>query len=115
MAAGIASTLAPQLRIASAGTAPGTGVNTESAQALAEIGIDISEHRPHPVTPELIAAADLVVVLGDEAQLDTGDVPMVRWQTDEPSTRGIDGMDRMRLVRDDIAARVADLLGADGQ
>ena len=30
--------------------------------------------------------------------------------TDEPSERGIGGIERMRLVRDDIAARVADLL-----
>jgi len=29
---------------------------------------------------------------------------------DEPSERGIGGIERMRLVRDDIAARVADLL-----
>ena len=32
------------------------------------------------------------------------------WDTDEPSERGIDGIERMRLVRDDIADRVADLL-----
>jgi arsenate-mycothiol transferase len=31
------------------------------------------------------------------------------WDTDEPSERGIDGIERMRLVRDDIAARVGDL------
>jgi arsenate-mycothiol transferase len=31
------------------------------------------------------------------------------WNTDEPSERGIDGIERMRLVRDDIASRVADL------
>jgi arsenate-mycothiol transferase len=31
------------------------------------------------------------------------------WDTDEPSERGIDGIERMRLVRDDIAARVTDL------
>jgi arsenate-mycothiol transferase len=31
------------------------------------------------------------------------------WDIDEPSERGIDGIKRMRLVRDDIAARVADL------
>ncbi len=29
---------------------------------------------------------------------------------DEPSDRGIDGIERMRLVRDDIAERVASLL-----
>jgi arsenate-mycothiol transferase len=33
------------------------------------------------------------------------------WDTDEPSERGIDGIDRMRLVRDDIAARVEQLTG----
>ena len=32
------------------------------------------------------------------------------WDTDEPSERGIEGMERMRLVRDDIDRRVQDLL-----
>jgi hypothetical protein len=54
---------------------------------------------------------DVVVTLGREARVDP--VPDTRfecWDTDEPSERGIDGIERMRLVRDDIAARVADLL-----
>jgi arsenate-mycothiol transferase len=42
---------------------------------------------------------------------EVGEVPLVAVVTDEPSTRGIDGIERMRLVRDDIAARVADLRG----
>ena len=33
-----------------------------------------------------------------------------RWLTDEPSLRGIEGMQRMRLVRDDIDARVRSLI-----
>ena len=33
-----------------------------------------------------------------------------RWVTDEPSTRGIEGMERMRLVRDDIDERVRGLI-----
>ena len=33
-----------------------------------------------------------------------------RWRTDEPSHRGIEGMERMRLVRDDIDARVRSLI-----
>ena len=40
-------------------------------------------------------------------------VPGTRFETcdnGEPSERGIGGIERMRLVRDDIAARVADLL-----
>ncbi len=32
------------------------------------------------------------------------------WDTDEPSERGIDGIERMRLVRDDINTRVQHLL-----
>ncbi|MDT5328443.1 MAG: arsenate-mycothiol transferase [Mycobacterium sp.] len=51
-----------------------------------------------------------MVILGREAQVDpvTG-TRFENWDTDEPSVRGIDGIERMRLVRDDIAARVADL------
>ena len=32
-----------------------------------------------------------------------------QWITDEPSERGLDGIERMRLVRNDIAARVRKL------
>jgi arsenate-mycothiol transferase len=45
--------------------------------------------------------------LGREAQLDVPPGTDLRnWDTDEPSERGIDGVERMRLVRDDIATRV---------
>ena len=56
------------------------------------------------------AAADVVVTLGREAHVD--EVPgtaFETWDTDEPSERGIAGIERMRLVRDDIARRVDDL------
>ena len=102
----------------SAGTAPGTAVNALSAQVLAEVGVDITGHRPKAVTEELLRAADLVVVLGREAQLEPpAGTRVVTWETDEPSARGIEGIERMRLVRDDIADRVRDLaaeLGAPG-
>jgi hypothetical protein len=53
----------------------------------------------------------LVVTLGREAHVDPVDgVRIINWDTDEPSERGIGGIDRMRLVRDDIAARVEQLL-----
>lgn len=60
-------------------------------------------------------AGDVVVTLGRETHVDP--VPGTQfegWDTDEPSERGIDGIDRMRLVRDDIAAGLrvlADQLG----
>ena len=56
------------------------------------------------------------MVLGSEAHVEpVGGTPVEVWETDEPSARGIEGAERMRLVRDDIAARVealAERLGA---
>jgi arsenate-mycothiol transferase len=61
----------------------------------------------------MVAAADLVVALGREAVVESvGGTAVVNWDTDEPSERGIDGIERMRLVRDDIATRV-DALAAE--
>lgn len=94
----------------SAGTKPGAAVNELSAQALAEVGVDIYGNTPTLVDPQVIRDADIVVVLGREARLDpVPGVVVETWETDEPSERGIEGIERMRLVRDDIAARVADL------
>ncbi|WP_280489966.1 low molecular weight phosphatase family protein [Nocardia carnea] len=91
----------------SAGTDPGENLNALSVAALAEVGVDISGGVPKPVDAGLLARADLVVILGREAQLNVPDgVRVLRWETDEPSQRGIEGIERMRLVRDDIAARV---------
>ncbi|QWC84193.1 low molecular weight phosphatase family protein [Nocardioidaceae bacterium] len=102
--------------VASAGTDPGTAPNALSVQVLAEVGVDIAGHVPRRLTPELVAGADRVVVLGREAQVDGAGTRVETWETDEPSVRGIEGIERMRLVRDDIAARVRRLaheLGID--
>ncbi|GGM09844.1 putative arsenate reductase [Nakamurella endophytica] len=111
MAAGLMrKTAGDTVEVDSAGTDPGSTINALSAQTLAEVGVDISGNSPKSVTPELIAAADLVVVLGREATVDPVDgTPVEVWDTDEPSERGIDGLERMRLVRDDIAHRVDQL------
>ncbi|PPF44437.1 phosphatase [Pseudoclavibacter sp. AY1F1] len=98
------------VQVTSAGTTPGGALNVESVESLAELGIDVGDEHPKPLTPAMLDSADLIVVLGDEAQLPDGvTVPVERWITDEPSERGIAGMERMRLVRDDIRARVAEL------
>ena len=111
MAAGLMrQTAGDQVDVASAGTRPGDSLNELSVATLREVGVNISEQRPRPVTEELVAAADLVITLGRDAHIEP--VPGTRvenWVTDEPSERGIQGIERMRLVRDDIAARVVDL------
>lgn len=81
MAAGLMRRIAAtNLHVTSAGTHAKTAVNDLSVQALAEVAVDISDHRPA--------------------------TNIQRCDTDEPALRGIDGIDRMRIIRDDIAARV---------
>ncbi|MCU1633003.1 MAG: phosphatase [Micrococcaceae bacterium] len=100
-----------RITVMSAGTAPGTSINALSAESLAELGIDISGGTPKPVTDDAQHAADVVVILGSEARVqEVAGTRYERWETDEPSTRGIEGMERMRLVRDDIDVRVHHLL-----
>lgn len=111
LAAGLMNQLADGgVAVYSAGTKPGASLNPQSVEALAELGIDITGEHPKPVTEDVLDAADVVVVLGNEAKLEPRDGKRFEvWETDEPAERGIEGMERMRLVRDDIKARVAKL------
>ncbi|MCX6468273.1 MAG: low molecular weight phosphatase family protein [Corynebacteriales bacterium] len=112
MAAGLMRKVAGEtVDVHSAGTRPGSVVNDQSAEALLEVGVDISAERPRAIDPDLLARMDVVVTLGREATVDSVPGPVFEnWDTDEPSTRGIEGMERMRLIRNDIAARVDDLV-----
>jgi arsenate-mycothiol transferase len=111
LAAGLMNQLAQgTVTVHSAGTKPGQSLNPQSLESLAELGIDITGEYPKPVTDEVLDTADVVVVLGSEAKLEPREGKRFEvWETDEPSTRGIEGMERMRLVRDDIKARVQKL------
>ncbi|EME66985.1 putative arsenate reductase [Rhodococcus ruber BKS 20-38] len=93
-----------RIAVHSAGTAPGAALNALSVQVLEEVGAPVDGEYPKPIDPQLLRAVDLVVTLGRDARVDAAHVE--NWDTDEPSERGIDGIERMRLVRDDIAARV---------
>ncbi|MGO2026525.1 MULTISPECIES: low molecular weight phosphatase family protein [Brevibacterium] len=112
MAAGLMSDIAgASVEVVSGGTKPGTSLNQLSVDSLAEWGIDISEGSPKPITEADLAAADVVVTLGREAKVGAPEGTEVEnWDTDEPSERGIEGIERMRLVRDDISARTKELL-----
>ncbi|MEN4473953.1 low molecular weight phosphatase family protein [Mycolicibacterium cosmeticum] len=99
------------VRVYSAGTKPGTVVNALSAASLAEVGVDISAEHPKPVDLQLLREVDLVVTLGREARVEpVSGTAFENWDTDEPSERGIDGIERMRLIRDDTATRVTELI-----
>ena len=97
------------VEVHTAGTKPGSALNSQSVDSLAEIGADVDGEAPKPIDPELLARVDRIVVLGSEAAVER--VPGMRaeietWETDEPSSRGIEGMERMRFVCDDIRERV---------
>ncbi len=111
MAAGLMRKAAGDtVAVESAGTEPGDKVNALSAETLLEVGVDITDQRPRQLTDDMIRAVDRVIVLGRDAQVDSvGGTPVEVWDTDEPSERGIEGIERMRLVRDDIARRVDQL------
>ncbi len=99
--------------VMSAGTEPGGALNSEAEQAVAEVGASMAGEFPKPIDSTVLARADRVVVLGSEAHVEPMDGmagSIVTWETDEPSARGITGMERMRLVRDDISERVRALV-----
>ncbi len=109
MAAALLRRLGDGVEVHSAGTRPGSGLNEESRRAVEEVGASMADEHPKAIDEALLRRVDRVVVLGAEADLSPYgdlDVPVEVWDTDEPSHRGIDGRERMRLVRDDIDARV---------
>ncbi len=71
MAAGLMRKIAGDaVRVYSAGTKPGDAINTLSAQALSEVGVDISTEAPKPIEPQLLRDVDVVVTLGREAHVE---------------------------------------------
>jgi arsenate-mycothiol transferase len=102
-----------RLDVHSAGTQPAEAINDLAADAVAEVGTDMRTGSAKAIDPDLLRTVDRVVVLGEDAVVEP--VPgmrgtVERWVTDEPSERGIEGLARTRLVRDDIAARCRALL-----
>jgi arsenate-mycothiol transferase len=96
--------------VRSAGTDPGTALNPLCVAALAEVGVRVDGEHPKAVESDVLRRADRVVVLGGAARLDAPPgVTVDTWVTDEPSERGIDRIERMRLIRNDIARRVDEL------
>lgn len=113
-------------RAATAGTHPApadAAPNGESVAALAEQQIPMPEQAPRRLDRQKLAKADRVVLLGSPtddqwtafADAGMGPADVTVWRTVEPSEEGIEGAERMRRIRDDIAARVealhADLVG----
>lgn len=96
----------------SGGSAPGPQINPVAVQAMAEVGIDISDRFPVPFTSEIVEASDVVVTMGcgDACPYFPGK-RYVDW--DLPDPHGQD-LVAVRLVRDEIERRVRSLIAGMG-
>ena len=109
MAAGFMNTLgAGRVEVLSAGSAPKDSINPIAVQAMQEVGIDISNNVPKVLTPEAVQESDAVITMG------CGDAcpfyPGKRyedWVLDDPAGQGIESV---RVIRDDIKKRIEQLL-----
>src|SRR4051812_3566646 len=53
-----------RIRVRSAGSEPAAQINPVVVEAMSEIGLDVSEQFPKPLTGEAVRAADVVVTMG---------------------------------------------------
>ncbi len=115
MAEGLARAMLPgDVEVASAGSAPG-GLNPLAVAALAEIGIDISDHYSKPVEAVSPETADLIVTLcADEVcPVVPGRVERLHWPIPDPAEAN--DIEAFRTARDQIRARIEELAGRIGQ
>ncbi len=99
-------------RAISAGTHPANRVHPEVVAAMHEVNIDLSSAKPQLLTEQLATGAALLITMGcgDECPV----VPGMRrddWPLPDPKGQSID---QVREIRDDIRARVWNLLIAEG-
>ncbi|MBF8252835.1 MAG: arsenate reductase [Actinobacteria bacterium] len=109
MAAGFMRELSQgRVEVLSAGSAPKDSINPIAIEAMAECGIDIANNVPKILTNEAVQASDAVVTMG------CGDAcpfyPGKRyedWVLEDPAGQGIEAV---RIIRDEIEIRVKALL-----
>jgi arsenate reductase len=109
MAAAITRHIAgDRVHVRSAGSQPGERILPEVALVLGELGLDIGEEFPKPLTDDVVRAADAVVTMGcgDACPLYPGK-QYLDWQLEDPSELDLDGV---RRVRDDVRTHVEALL-----
>jgi len=91
----------------SAGSAPGTAVHTQVLEALSEVGLDASDHRPRKLDDDAVQWADVVVAICDDACPVIPGKRYVSWQLPDPKNEPIE---RVREIRDEINRHVHELL-----
>jgi protein-tyrosine-phosphatase len=98
--------VAPEHPTRSAGSAPGRATHPEVLEALAEVGIDASDHAPHKLDDDDVAWADVVVATCEDSCPVVPGKRYLSWQISDPLGQPLD---RVREIRDEIARRVDEL------
>jgi len=109
MAAGLMSLRAAgKVHVRSAGSDPAEEINLAVVEAMAELGIDLDEEFPKPLTDEVVRAADAVITMGcgDACPIYPGK-RYLDWELADPAGQDLE---TVRAIRDDIDSRVQVLL-----
>ena len=97
-----------RVSVRSAGSAPADEINPRVVEAMAELGLDLSNEFPKPLADDFVQAADVVITMGcgDACPLYPGK-RYVDWEVDDPAGQPIAVV---RRIREDIWVRVERLL-----
>jgi len=109
MAAGLLERAAEgSVNVRSAGSTPADEIHAGVREAMAEVGIDLLQEFPKPLTEEVVKAADVVVTMGcgDACPVYPGK-RYLDWELTDPAGKPLD---EVRAIRDDIDERVRGLL-----
>ena len=110
MAAGLVKLRSQGLiHVRSAGSDPADEVNPAVVEAMEELGVDMGEEFPKPLTDEAVRAADVVITMGcgDACPIYPGK-RYEDWELDDPAGRDLE---TVRRIRDELDRRVRNLIG----
>jgi arsenate reductase len=98
-----------RIHVRSAGSTPGEEINPAAIEAMAELGVDMSEEFPKPITDEAVEAADVVITMGcgDACPIYPGK-RYEDWELEDPEGKNLA---TVRRIRDEIDERVRTLIG----
>lgn len=100
---------AGRVHVRSAGSSPAADLNPSVVKAMGEIGLDMNEEFPKPLTDDVVQAADVVVTMGcgDACPIYPGK-QYLDWKLADPAGRSIE---EVRAIRDEVKEKVEQLLG----
>ncbi|TMD35541.1 MAG: arsenate reductase ArsC [Chloroflexi bacterium] len=98
-----------RVRVRSAGSEPASSLNPRVVEAMQEVGIDISQEFPKPLTDNSVRSADVVITMGcgDACPIYPGK-RYEEWDLEDPAGKDVESV---RRIRDEIGARVKKLVG----